>query len=55
VLLFTVIATGTVFGPPGVLLAAPLTIVGYILVQHLYIGAMLGRTPKRPAGPKADI
>ncbi|NKI99095.1 AI-2E family transporter [Novosphingobium sp. SG707] len=54
VLLFTVIATGTLFGPPGVLLAAPMTIVGYILVQHLYIGAMLGRSPKRPAGPREN-
>lgn len=50
VLLFAVLATGILFGPPGVLLAAPMTVVGYILVQHGYIAAILGREPKRPAG-----
>jgi predicted PurR-regulated permease PerM len=49
VLLFAVIATGTLFGPPGVVLAAPMTIVGYILTQHFYIGGVLGREAKRPA------
>lgn len=48
VLLFSVIAAGMLFGPPGVLFSAPLTVVGYVLVQHLYIGAVLGREPKRP-------
>ncbi|MFT3965631.1 MAG: AI-2E family transporter [Sphingobium sp.] len=48
VLLFAVIAMGILFGPPGILLAAPLTVVVYILVQHLYIGHVLGREPKRP-------
>ncbi|HEX7853440.1 MAG TPA: AI-2E family transporter [Sphingobium sp.] len=48
ILLFAVIAMGVLFGPPGILLAAPLTVVGYILVQHLYIGHVLGREPKRP-------
>jgi predicted PurR-regulated permease PerM len=50
ILLFAVLATGILFGPPGVLLAAPMTVVGYILVQHGYIAAILGRAPKRPAG-----
>ncbi|MET0248637.1 MAG: AI-2E family transporter [Sphingobium sp.] len=49
ILLFAVIATGILFGPPGVLLAAPMTVAGYILAQHAYIGAVLGREPKRPA------
>lgn len=52
VLLFAVLATGVLFGVTGILLAAPLTVVGYILVQHLYIGQVLGREPKRP-GQKA--
>lgn len=52
VLMFSLIATGTLFGLPGVLLATPMTIAGYILVQHLYIGGLLGREAKRPAAPR---
>jgi predicted PurR-regulated permease PerM len=54
VLLFALIATGMLFGVPGVLLATPMTIVGCILVQHLYIGGLLGREAKRPAAPKSE-
>jgi len=52
VLMFSLIATGTLFGLPGVLLATPMTITGYILIQHLYIGGLLGHAPKRPAAPR---
>jgi len=52
VLMFSLIAAGTIFGLPGVLLATPMTIAGYILIQHLYIGGLLGRRPKRPAAPR---
>ena len=48
VLLFAIFAAGVIFGAPGVILAAPLTVVLYILVQHLYIGHVLGRPVKRP-------
>jgi predicted PurR-regulated permease PerM len=52
VLMFSLIAAGTIFGLPGVLLATPMTIVGYILIQNLYIGGLLGHEPKRPAAPR---
>lgn len=48
VLLFSIFAAGALFGALGVILAAPLTVVGYVLVQHLYIGHVLGREPKLP-------
>lgn len=50
VLLFAVVAAGTMFGIVGVILSAPLTVVGYVLVQRLYIEQALGRTPNRPGG-----
>jgi predicted PurR-regulated permease PerM len=54
VLLFSLIAAGILFGVPGVLLATPMTIVGCILVQHFYIGGVLGREVKRHAAPKGE-
>lgn len=48
VLLFAVVAAGTMFGIVGVILSAPLTVVGYVLVQRLYIEKALGKAPKRP-------
>lgn len=50
VLLFAVVAAGILFGLLGVLLAAPLTVVGFVLVQRLYIEQVLHKEPKRPAG-----
>ncbi|QLC26544.1 AI-2E family transporter [Parasphingopyxis algicola] len=50
VLLFAVVAAGILFGLLGVLLAAPLTVVGFVLVQRLYIEQVLKKEPKRPAG-----
>ena len=44
VLLFAVLAFGLLFGFLGVLLAAPLTIVSFVLVQRLYVTAALGKT-----------
>lgn len=49
VLLFAVFAAGILFGFIGVLLAAPLTIVTFVLVQRIYIDAILGK-PIRVAG-----
>jgi len=43
VLLFAVLAFGLLFGFLGVLLAAPLTIVSYILVRRIYVEAILGK------------
>ena len=37
VLLFSLIAFGAVFGVLGVILAAPLTVVSYVLVKRLYV------------------
>lgn len=48
VLLFSIFAAGVIFGAPGIILAAPLTVVVYVLMQHFYIGKVLGREPKRP-------
>ncbi len=43
VLLFSVVAAGTIFGFLGVLLAAPLTVVIYVLVQRIYVKTLLGK------------
>ncbi|MGN5375485.1 AI-2E family transporter [Sphingomonas hankookensis] len=43
VLLFSVIGMGLMFGFIGVLLAAPLTIVMFVLVQRIYVQHLLGR------------
>lgn len=52
VLLFAVVAAGTLFGIIGVILSAPLTVVGFVLMQRLYIEQVLGREPKRPGAGK---
>ncbi|MEE7547481.1 AI-2E family transporter [Xanthomonas sp. Kuri4-1] len=36
-LLFSLFGIGALFGPPGVLLAAPLTVVLFVLVKRLYV------------------
>ena len=46
VLLFAVVAAGLLFGFLGVLLAAPLTVVVYVLVQRVYVKTLLGKTIK---------
>ncbi len=47
-LLFAVVAIGLVFGIPGVLLAAPLTVVGFVLVKQLYVRELLGQPTEVP-------
>ena len=37
VLLFSLLAMGTLFGPLGIVFAAPLTVVVYVLVKRLYV------------------
>ena len=46
VLLFAVVAAGTLFGFLGVLLAAPLTVVVYVMVQRIYVRTLLGKDIK---------
>lgn len=43
VLLFAVIAAGLLFGTMGVLLAAPLTVVVFVLIQRVYVQTLLGK------------
>lgn len=47
-LLFAVVAIGLVFGIPGVLLAAPLTVVAFVLVKQLYVRELLGQPTEVP-------
>lgn len=47
-LLFGVVAAGALFGLPGLLLAAPLTVVAAVAVQRLYIRDTLGRSTEVP-------
>ena len=48
VLLFAVVGAGTLFGFLGVLLAAPITVVTFVLVQRVYVQTIL-RKPIRIA------
>ncbi|HET6537108.1 MAG TPA: AI-2E family transporter [Sphingopyxis sp.] len=43
VLLFAVIAAGLLFGFMGVLLASPLTVVSFVIVQRIYVKTLLGK------------
>ena len=47
-LLFAVVAVGFVFGFLGVLIAAPLTVVIYVLVKKLYVRRALGEDTRLP-------
>jgi Predicted permease len=42
-LLFAVLAAGMLFGALGVLLAAPLTIVVFVLIKRIYVISLLGK------------
>lgn len=46
VLLFAVIAAGLLFGFMGVLLAAPLTVVVFVIIQRVYVKTLLGKDIK---------
>ncbi|WP_081987936.1 AI-2E family transporter [Sphingomonas sp. 37zxx] len=52
VLLFAVAGAGILFGLLGVLLAAPLTVVVFVLVQRVYVKTILGK-PIKTAAEKA--
>ena len=45
---------GAVFGPLGLLFAAPLTVVAYVAVREVYLGRILGTEPIREAGPERE-
>ena len=47
-LLFAVVAVGLLFGLPGVVLAAPLTVVAFVLVKKLYVRQTLGQPTEVP-------
>ena len=53
VLLFALIASGVLFGWPGVAFGAPLAIVAYVLVKRLYVREAL-RTPTDVPGEKPE-
>ena len=50
-LLFAIVAGAFVFGPPGVIFAAPLTVVLFVMVKRLYVRDALG-TPTLMPGEK---
>ena len=52
VLLFALLACGALFGPMGVIFAAPLTVVSYVLVKRLYVREALD-TPTPIPGEEA--
>jgi len=43
-----VVALGLVFGTAGVIVAAPLTVVLYVLVKQLYVRQTLGEETRIP-------
>ena len=47
-LLFAVVAVGLLFGAPGVIMAAPLTVVAYVVVKKLYVRQVLGQETPVP-------
>lgn len=52
-LLFAIVAGAFVFGPPGVIFAAPLTVVLFVMVKRLYVRDALGTETAMP-GEKTD-
>ena len=53
VLLFSLLAFGTLLGVIGVIFAAPLTVVSYVLVKRLYVQEALGTKTPIPGEDKA--
>lgn len=47
-MLFAVVAVGLLFGIPGILLAAPLTVVAFVLTKQLYVRDTLGHRTDIP-------
>ncbi len=53
VLLFSLLAFAVLFGPIGVLFAAPLTVVSYVLVKRLYVREALATPTPIPGEDKS--
>ena len=53
VLLFSLLAFASLFGPIGILFAAPMTVVTYVLVKRLYVIEALD-TPTPIPGENKD-
>jgi predicted PurR-regulated permease PerM len=51
--LFAVVTAGVAFGPMGVILAAPLTVLAYVAVKKLYVREALGEDTRVPGEPKS--
>ena len=51
VLLFSLLACGTLFGPLGIIFAAPLTVVVYVLIKRLYVKEALNTATPIPGEP----
>ncbi|MDP3418446.1 AI-2E family transporter [Falsiroseomonas sp.] len=47
-LLFSVVGVGLLFGVPGIILAAPITVVAFVLVKKLYVRETLGQPTEVP-------
>ncbi|GAA4015186.1 AI-2E family transporter [Sphingomonas swuensis] len=54
VLLFSLLAMGTLFGPLGVIFAAPLTVVIYVLIKRLYVREALDTETSIPGEDQRD-
>jgi len=52
VLLFSLLAAGTLFGPLGIIFAAPLTVVIYVMVKRLYVREALDTATPIPGEDK---
>lgn len=53
-LLFAIVAAGTLLGPLGALLAAPLTVVVFVLVKRLYVREALDTPTPLPGEERGD-
>lgn len=51
-MLFSVVAVGLLFGLPGVVLAAPITVVAFVLVKKFYVRQTLGHSTHVPGEAK---
>lgn len=54
ILLFSLLAMGTLFGPLGIIFAAPLTVVIYVLVKRLYVREALDTETPIPGEEVTD-
>lgn len=55
VLLFSLFAVGALFGPVGVLLAAPMTVVVFVAIKRVYVGHVLGNSAFRSPPSQAAL